>query len=227
MELLIDKYITTARLKPYLKRTDNNLKKALDLYGLNLEYSCQLYKLLSILETSLRNLINERCKKLFGYDWIINIKYDIHPDIMNRILNTTTATEKTRAEFEKISFIQESIVKDAIDKLKDDKKPITNDYLVANLVFGFWTRLFNKTYEGVLWNKSLSTIFNKKLSRNNAEDLLNEFRWLRNKIAHNGCVIDMKYSPQKYYNKILNFLEIIDPKLSNLAKKWINTDLFE
>lgn len=227
MELFIDRYITINRLKPYLKRTNNNLKRALFLYELNLEYSSQLYKLLSILESSLRNLVNERCIELFGYDWITNIRYDIHLKIINKILRTTTATEKTRLELEKILSIQESIVKDTIDKLKEYNKPMTNDYLVSGSTFSFWTRLFNKAYESTLWNKSLSNIFNKKLTRNKVEDILNEFRWLRNRIAHNECIINMKHSPEKYYNKILNFLEIIDSKLSNWAKKQINQELFE
>ena len=192
-------------MKPYLKRTNNNLKRALFLYELNLEYSSQLYKLLSILETSLRNLVNERCIELFGYDWITNIRYDIHLGILDSFSKTSKSTEKTLNVIDKIFSIQESIVKDTIDKLKEDNKPMTNDYLVSGSTFSFWTRLFNKAYESTLWNKSLSNIFNKKLTRNKVEDIFNEFRWLRNRIAHNECIINMKHSPEKYYNKILTF----------------------
>lgn len=228
MELFIDKYITIGRLSPYLKRCNNNPKKALTLYEINMAYSSELYKLLSILEISLRNLINERCIKLFGYDWITNIKYDIHLHILNSFYNTNenyVITKNTFVIMEKIFSIQESMIKDTIARLKEENKPMTNDYIVSRSLFGFWTNLFNRVYEATLWNKSLANIFNKQFTRNKIEHILNEFRWLRNRIAHNGCVIDMKYSPEIYCNKILKFLEIIDPKLSSWASRQLDMEL--
>ena len=127
---------------------------------------------------------------------------------------------------DKIFSVQESIIKDAMDRLKEEDKPITNDYIVSRSIFAFWINLFNKTYENILWDKSLTNIFNRQFTRNKIEHILNEFRWLRNRIAHNGCVIDMKYSPENYYNKILNLLEIMNPKLSDWAKKQVNEELF-
>ena len=228
MELFVDKHITKNRLSPYLKRSNNNLKKALALYEVNIAYSSELYKLLSILEISLRNHINERCIKLLGNDWITNIKYDVHLHILNSFHNTNenyVITKNTFTVMEKIFSIQENMIADTIERLKDENKPITNDYLVSRSLFSFWTRLFNKAYEATLWNKSLATIFNKQLTRNKAEQTLNEFRWLRNRIAHNGCVIDMKYSPEMYCNKILKLLEIIDPKLSIWSNKQVDMSL--
>ncbi|WP_300716215.1 hypothetical protein [uncultured Brachyspira sp.] len=145
--------------------------------------------------------------------------------MVDRILKTTSATEKTRMEIEKIFSIQESMIMDTIKRLKEENKPITNDYIVSRSLFSFWTRLFNRAYENILWDKSLTNIFNKQFTRNKAEHILNEFRWLRNRIAHNGCVIDMKYSPEIYCNKILKLLEIIDPKLSAWSNKQIDMEL--
>lgn len=227
MELFIEEHITLSRLKTYLDKSNNNLKRALILYEINISYSSELYKLLSILEISLRNHINRRCIKLFGDDWMTNIKYGIHFKMMEITLKTTSATEKTRKGTGKIFSIQEDIIDDTIKRLDEDHKPIDSDNLVSNVVFGFWTNLFNRAYENILWDKSLTNIFNNQFGRKEIEHILNELRQLRNRIAHHECIMNAKYKPQKHYKKIINLLEAIDPKLSNWAKKQINRKLFE
>ena len=227
MDNFVNDYLTTNRMKPYLEKTKNNLKKALKLYEMNIDYSCQLYKLLSILEISLRNLVNKKCVDLFGDDWIINLEYDIHFKVMDRLFMTFSATTKTRLETENIFIIQEDIVKNAITKIKKENKPLTNDNVVSNTVFSFWVRLFSKAYKDILWGGVLSCIFKEKFQRSTIEHSLNELRQLRNRIAHNECIISMKYSPQKHYNRIISILNAIDPKLEKWAKKQVKRKIFE
>ena len=109
----------------------------------------------------------------------------------------------------------------------EDGKLITNNYLVSRLNFGFWTRLFSKNYESILWNKYLHKIFNKKVQRKEIEIKLNEFRRLRNRIAHNECVLNMEYSIIEYYDKIISFLYDIDENLVYWIEKEVSRDLFE
>ena len=65
-EILKD-YISEDRLKPYLVKTGYNLKEATELYKINLEYSSQLYKVLSLFEVFLRNAINNELITVDSY----------------------------------------------------------------------------------------------------------------------------------------------------------------
>ena len=78
----------------------------------------------------------------------------------------------------------------------------------------------------MLYKKYLYRIFNSKLNRQKAEHLLNEFRWLRNRIAHNEPILYMKHKPQKYYKKITEFTESMNSNLTKIIKDTVSQDLF-
>ena len=192
---------------------------------MNLEYSSQLYKVLSLFEVFLRNSINNQLS-IINTNWIIKLN-NLHIQILHNVLNTSTATEKTVQTFKEIFSIQENLIENVSDDLKLDKKPITNNNMVSRLTFGFWTRLFNKTYEDMLWKKYLHKVFSVKLTRKKVEHTLNEFRWLRNRIAHNEPILYMKHTPQDYYKRVIEFIELIDNDLAKFAKKTVSQDLFD
>lgn len=218
------KYLSEDRLKPYLIKTGYNLKEAIELYKINLEYSSQLYKVLSLFEVFLRNAINNELITI-DINWILKLD-NIHIQILNRLLGTSMVAESTIQNFKNIFNIQENLIKDAYDSLILDKRPITNGYLISRLTFGFWTRFFNKVYEDMLYKKYLYKIFNSRLNRQKAEHLLNEFRWLRNRIAHNEPILYMKHKPQKYYEKIMEFTESMNSNLIKIIKDTVSQDLF-
>jgi hypothetical protein len=218
------KYLTEDRLKTYMSLADNDREKSIELYKINLEYSSQLQILLSWLEVILRNSINNAMVRLDD-NWIVNFE-TTNQNLLNnfkKIIKNPRTISFYRTFFE----TQNNLIKRAIDDLKEDNKPRTNNYIVSRLTFGFWTRLFNKKYEGTLWNRHLYSIFNKKLQRQSVEDNLNNFRRLRNRIAHNECILNMDIRPLDFYNDIISFLSFIDEEITSWIEKEVSRALFE
>ncbi len=83
---------------------------------------------------------------------------------------------------------QDSVAK-AKDSLKRAGKPLSAGGIVAELNFGFWTALFTKKYERIIWQKTHSAIFlhapKKMRYRQTISTQLDEARKLRNRVSHN------------------------------------------
>jgi hypothetical protein len=85
--------------------------------------------------------------------------------------------------------------RDAIGKAKDEltkaKSPITEDYLVSEMKFGFWTSLLNSRYDR-LWHKIIAGVLPNmpKTSRTRADVsvLMNSVRRLRNAALHHHSI---------------------------------------
>lgn len=156
--------ISKERFEPYLKRSENT-KNALFLYQKNIETSQEFYGLLSILEITLRNQIDQSCKLYFKNDnWLT----EILPIELSHQINENKS------------------------RLIKSKKEITNSRILAELNFGFWTTLFNRKYARIFW-KPLHRIFpnmpkeNKK--RTEVSSRLNHIRVFRNRIYHYEPII--------------------------------------
>ncbi len=65
-----EKIMSQPRMGRYLRSTGNNSKDAMTLYRRNLELSQELFTVISCLEISLRNRINQHYTPLFGNDWL-------------------------------------------------------------------------------------------------------------------------------------------------------------
>ncbi|APD50420.1 Abi family protein [Francisella hispaniensis] len=168
---------------------------SLDGYKLNILESQKYYSSLAILEVALRNAINSTfCAKL-GDNWLIE------------------------NNFLKIKQIQQ--VENAKALLESRKEHVTQDKLVAELNFGFWTSLFSKVYDKQMRISILVKIFNnlpkkeeKLVNRHILGQKLNKIRIFRNRIFH--------------YEKITNKPEFADvddtisEMLSYLDKELLN-----
>jgi hypothetical protein len=85
--------------------------------------------------------------------------------------------------------------KDAIQKAKEslgnDGSPLTEDFLVSEMKFGFWTSLLNSKYDR-LWPKIIGEVFPNmpKISRTrgDASVLMNGVRKLRNVALHHHSI---------------------------------------
>ena len=75
--------------------------------------------------------------------------------------------------------------------LADACRPITKDYLVAEMKFGFWTSLLNARYDR-LWHKIIGDVFpnmpRSKRTRGDASVLMNGVRKLRNAALHHHSI---------------------------------------
>ena len=124
-------FLSASRFNVYLAKTSNDFDKAYRLYKVNIELSEAFYPILAVLEVSLRNAINERLTTYFN----------------------DTFWFKNNLPIEFLAFVSE-----ATQKITVQRKNVTADRIIAELNFGFWNRLFNRHYTGLLW-KQLRIIF--------------------------------------------------------------------
>ena len=185
-------YLSNPRFNVYLANTNNDFDKAYRLYKVNIELSEAFYPILSVIEVSLRNAVNETLKQYFNDpNWFENC---------------------LPVEF--LPFVSE-----ATQKITAHRKTITADRIIAELNFGFWNRLFNRNYTGLLW-KPLRLIFKntpKHLrQRDTIADVLYRIRTLRNRIYHYEPIFGNLQDIEKQYNEMLTFLTWIDNDLPKL-----------
>lgn len=220
----LEKFFSKERMKKYLVMANNDKEKAVKLYFDNINYSSKLYTILSYFEVFLRNKINNKMAKI-DKEWLINLTL-LNAKILNKLKIDKNLSVKTYLIFEKFFKVQENLLDIAEHDLLEDKKPITNDYLVSRLNFGFWTRLLNKVYEDDIWRKYLVKTFGKKIKRGAIEKDLNELRRLRNRIAHNECVLNLKHTPVEYYDFMIDFIKKIDVKTAVWIENQMSRALF-
>lgn len=196
----LEHYFSAERVKKYFNEYPGNDPKAIYLYQANILLSEALYTPLSILEVALRNNIDRELTRKYGrHDWY--------------------------AEWYKDKVMHQAWkdVNQAINQLHRDGKPIDPDRVIAALMFGFWTSLFNDQYDRELW-RNLRFIFANMpqniRQRRNVSKPLNEIRrYLRNRIYHNEPVIFKIAHLQNHYNSILQVMDWIgaDLKIYNDA----------
>ena len=183
----LEQYFSAERLAPYFNRYPGNDPKAQYLYEANILVSEALYTPLSILEVALRNKIsNELTRKYNRPDWYA--EWYKHP-VMHHAWHDVNAT---------------------INRLHKDKMPVVPERIVASLMFGFWTALFNDRYDRELWG-NLRFVFsnmpkNIRQSRNISTPLNDIRRTLRNRVYHNEPIIFNTATVNNHYNNILNLL---------------------
>ena len=185
-------YLSSPRFNVYLAKTNNDFDKAYRLYKVNIKLSEAFYPILSVLEVSLRNAVNETLKVHFNDPYWF----------------------KNSLPVEFLPFVS-----DATQKLTAQRKSITADRIIAELNFGFWNRLFNRHYTGLLW-KPLRLIFQntpKHLrQRDTIADALYHIRTLRNRIYHYEPIFGNLQDIEKQYNEMLTFLTCFDNDLPKL-----------
>ena len=113
--------LSDCRLSSY-KYGNADEQIALERYLYNIELSKSFYPILSLIEVSLRNRLNEAIDKTVKPDWLIQelSEQDILLD----------------SEYKKLQ--------EAKSKLLKKRKAITKDHLIAELSLGFWIHLCTK-----------------------------------------------------------------------------------
>lgn len=79
----------------------------------------------------------------------------------------------------------------ALQSLTTANSPITEDYLISEMKFGFWTSLLNSKYDKA-WHKIIADVFpnmpKSERTRGNASILMNSVRKLRNAALHHHSI---------------------------------------
>lgn len=175
--------LSQARLAPYLRATNGNLRAALKLYQWNVEMSAAVYKMLHLVEVFLRNAIDAELRiwnttqtnpitgRPHGPDWLLDPSR-----LVERIVR--------RQEIDKAIRRATLAVKDA----STGPRPITHDDVLAQLMFGTWRFLLpSKKDPGrhLLWREALARAF-PELTTTIGEfvDEVDRLYRIRNRVAH-------------------------------------------
>jgi len=186
----LEHLLSVKRLETYYKQFNGNKSKAIEYYQLNTQISESFYPLLSNLEIALRNSIHKSFSLRFGTDnWFENIIFQELKDHIN-------------------------IAKSKITK---SKQFLTNDKIVAELTFGFWTSLFNKQYAQFFW-KPLMFVFKdletELKQRDKIAFKLNNIRKFRNRIFHYEPICNDLIVLKLNYTSIIDILNWLDKDLA-------------
>lgn len=168
-----EELISSDRMRKYLVACENDTRKAMKLYRLNLKLSQEMFTVISCFEVILRNKIDKVMRQYYGNDWLRDsISY-------NGIFYSDNRVEQTR-----------KIIQKAYDELVR-----TNNYshakLLSQMEFGVWKFMFNNVQYRLSGRHLLSIFPNKpkttpQLRIDNSKiflelDYINN---IRNRIAH-------------------------------------------
>ena len=185
----LEQLLSVKRLETYYKQFNGNKNKAIEYYQLNTQISESFYPLLSNLEIALRNSIHKSFSLRFGTEsWFENIIFQELKDHVN-------------------------IAKSKITK---SKLFLTNDKIVAELTFGFWTSLFNKQYAQLFWKPLMFVFKDLEIELKHRDKIaykLNNIRKFRNRIFHYEPICNDLIVLRLNYTSIIDILNWLDKDL--------------
>ncbi len=154
-----------------------------------------LYPMLRTVEIVLRNKLKTEIALFLSDEyWLIHEPSKILLPHENKILSET----------------KDEIKKKCPNRLKDI------DYLISELNFGFWTNLFNKRYERILWPDLLMKIFPYLPKKCRTSQFLNkrfqDIRKLRNRIFHHQRIFHLQ-DLQLQHTHLIEAIKWIEPTL--------------
>lgn len=200
------------RLDRYLVGCANSKERAKKLYEANI-FLCQaFYPILNLLETFLRNSINDKLTNYFNNDaWIINEK--------NGFMNHSSLAPKF--------FLKNQV----INAEKITRGTITPGKIISEQTFGFWTSFFERRHYRLIGGHVIHCVPNKPphINKDDISNMLRDIRELRNRIYHNEAIcfinitIDFKHT-RKVKTDIYSLLEWMDSDLKTYVNKFDSVD---
>ncbi len=184
--------LSPERLKRYVVACENDTRKAMSLYRLNLQLSQEVFTLLSCFEVALRNAIDRELTARFGHNWL--------RDSVSQggIFNISSCRDSAR------------IISRAYERLNRNGE-YSHHKLLAEMEFGIWKYMFaNPQYRAT--GQILLRVFPNK-PRSSAEfqynntymfNELDGINILRNRIAHHEPICFAKRQPKIGTFYILN-----------------------
>ena len=168
-------------------------------YLMNIKFSRDFYIPLSVVEVSFRNSLNQFYTEKIGENWLEQNSI-LQPNAQKSISNSKNI-------------------------LKQQKKIISQDNLIAELSFGFWVKLLTKVYSRYLRYNDLKQIFpnlpskkDKSINRHFIFTKLNNIRLFRNKVFHHDKIIS-KVEYQNMMDEIYEVLGYFDDKIVKITKE--------
>ena len=193
----LEKFLSKERLDKYLQFTNNDIRKAVKLYELNIEISESLYLPLNYFEVFLRNHCNNKLVKEIDSNWF------------NANILLGNNKEKGQWAINKIKEAKSKIIKHKKEKKILNYIPNSND-IISNLELSFWSNLFCANYEFTIWIPYLKHIF-VGFQRKNLFKIIDAIRELRNRIFHYEPII-FNQNLEEQYNNIVAIICFISNK---------------
>lgn len=189
--------LTIERLSSYKTSDTSDLKEQLSIYSWNSALCASLYPWLSMLEVALRNSMDQALRADKQNDYWFNLlEFDKQP------------------------------IEEARKKILSQEKEITPGRIIAELNFGYWTRLFSKRYETkqIIWPRLIKPVFPdfpKKLCvREGLSKRIQDLRKLRNRVYHYEPIwhLDLK----QYFKELQEIISELNKDLIPLLKLTCN-----
>lgn len=210
----------SVRLAPYLKEADGDYAKATDLYLWAGDLAGALHSMIAFVEVAVRNALDDQLAKWnwaqvgqHGREWALR---DRTAPMLYELMGP-----------KRLKFARESAEKEAHRRPKGHPRrgaPVTNDDVVAQLMFGAWVNTVvpisgPSVRQEQLWREGLSSAFVGAVSgdegRIKVGGQLERIRKLRNRVAHHDSLLGVQIDYR--LNDMLAVLRVIDPRLPALA----------
>ena len=167
----LERFTSKPRLDRFLVSCANSQERALRLYDANLRVSQAFYSIMNLLETFLRNSINDNLAIHFGdAAWIINQK--------NGFMNDPSLGPKF--------WIKAQIIKAEAGT----RGTITPGKIIAEQTFGFWTSLYEPRHYRLIAGYVIHCFPYKPshVNRTYIANILKDIREFRNRVYHNEAI---------------------------------------
>lgn len=153
--------LTAERLSSYRMAESSDYKSQLGIYAWNSALCAALYPWLSMLEVALRNNMDKALRE-----------------------------DKSNNYWFDLPYFDSQPIEEAKKKILSQNKEITPGRIIAELNFGYWTRLFSTRYETkqIIWPRLIKPMFPdlpKSLCvRESLSKRIQDLRKLRNRVYH-------------------------------------------
>lgn len=196
------KWISRSRFDEYMLAANQDVGAARELYEWNTSISAAFFELLSHVEVSLRNAIDDALRPL-------------------EVVETARRRHQYGWWFSSGTFLRDEELKfyeAAWRHLGGASDSVSRDKLLASMTFGLWDGVLSTNYE-TMFRKHIIHSFPHRpaqLTQKTMYTFVLSLRKLRNRIAHHQPIFDLPL--EERYEQAMDLLEWIDPDL----RKWVD-----
>lgn len=181
------RWLSAARLAPYLEDANGDTEMALSLHEWNLQLGKALMVDLAHFELALRNAYARVLQGDLGDGWLLDSSSPLKAPIVR--------TSKAKRQRD-VNLVNRRAIDDAQRRAHDSSN---TDQIVAGLTLGFWVHLTDRSRERDLRIPHLHKAWPQGANRNDINARLCAINQVRNRVAHHERLFDPKnnaLSPQ-------------------------------
>ena len=204
-----ERWLSPARLSPYLAACEGDAGRALDLYLWNVGLCQILVADISHFEVALRNAYDRVLRENWdgAGHWLLDDASPVRAPIMRtsrskKVLDVNVANRKA--------------ISQAQGRSHDRNDP---DQVISNLMMGFWAHLTDRSRERDLWIPHLHNAWPKGTDRAELNRAIYAINKVRNRVAHNERLFDPardEYLPSVVDRDIIRMLRALCPEAAGM-----------